>query len=96
VRGVPGEWIVSVEVDDADAEPVVSLSDDTVDRRRLCGEGAFDVPGFAAAVHDTGYDGLFGVEIISVDHRKLSLADAATRAYETATEQLRRSSAPIN
>jgi sugar phosphate isomerase/epimerase len=88
VRAIPGEWIVHAELDDGDADPVGSLADDTVDRRRLCGEGAFDVSGFAAAVRATGYGGPFGVEIISEEQRGRPLDEAATRAFETAARQL--------
>ena len=88
VRAIPGKWIVHVELDDADAEPLGSLGDDTVDRRRLCGEGAFDIPGFVAAVRTTGYAGLFGVEVISDEQRARTLSDAASLAYETAAREL--------
>ena len=55
-------------------------------RRRLPGEGAFDVPAFVAAVHRAGYRGHWGVEIISEEHRQLPVREALTRA-RTATLQ---------
>jgi sugar phosphate isomerase/epimerase len=84
---------VHVELNDADAEPVGSLGDDTVDRRRLCGDGAFDIPGFIAAVRATGYRGLFGVEVISEQQRARTLRDAAAVSYESAARALSGSSA---
>ena len=41
---VPLQQIVGVELNDADAEPIGTLFEDTVRRRRLCGEGTFDLP----------------------------------------------------
>lgn len=60
---MPLPYIVGVELNDADAEPVGTLFDDTVNRRRLCGEGAFDLVGIIAALRAAGWDGPWGVEI---------------------------------
>ena len=59
------EYVFVVELDDADEQVVGTLWEDTLDHRRLPGEGAFDVPAFIAAVHRAGYRGHWGVEIIS-------------------------------
>ena len=75
-----------VELDDADEQVVGTLWEDTVDRRRLPGEGAFDVPAFIAAVHRAGYRGHWGVEIISTEFRRLPVREGLTRA-RTATLQ---------
>jgi sugar phosphate isomerase/epimerase len=79
-RILPAEYTVVVELDDADEQVVGTLWEDTLDRRRLPGEGAFDVPAFIAAVHRTGYRGHWGVEIISVEHRQLPVREGLTRA----------------
>jgi sugar phosphate isomerase/epimerase len=89
VAALPPGTIVSVELDDAAAEPVGSLWDDTVHHRLRPGEGAFDLPGFVAAVRAAGYDGPYGVEIIGTEHRALPLAEAARRAHDTTLQQLR-------
>jgi sugar phosphate isomerase/epimerase len=88
ISAIPGEWIVHVEIDDADAEPFGALLDDTVDRRRLCGDGAFDIPSFVAAIRATGYEGLLGVEVISEEQRARPLGEAAALAYQTAARAL--------
>lgn len=88
VAALPPGMIVSVELDDAAAEPVGSLFEDTIHHRLLCGEGAFDVPGFIAAVEAAGYDGPYGVEIISAVERALPVAEAARRALDTTRAQL--------
>jgi sugar phosphate isomerase/epimerase len=79
-RILPVEYTVVVELDDADEQVVGTLWEDTLNRRRLPGEGAFDVPAFIAAVHRVGYRGLWGVEIISEQHRQLPVREGLTRA----------------
>jgi sugar phosphate isomerase/epimerase len=83
IRAIPAERIVHVELNDAGAEVVGALPDDTVDRRRLCGEGSFDLRGFVDAVAASGYDGAWGVEILSAEHRALGLQDAVRLAHDT-------------
>jgi hypothetical protein len=52
---VPLQHIVGVELNDADAEPIGTLFEDTVRRRRLCGEGTFDLWGIIAALRTAGW-----------------------------------------
>jgi sugar phosphate isomerase/epimerase len=79
--------IVSAEIDDADPAVVGSLLEDMTLRRRLCGEGCFDIPGFIAAVRATGYRGPYGVEIVSDEQRARPLQEAAERSFATAMRQ---------
>jgi sugar phosphate isomerase/epimerase len=88
---VPLEYIVGVELNDADAEQIGTLFEDTVHRRRLCGEGAFDLPGIIAALRTAGWQGPWGVEILSDEHRKTPVRRAVADAFRTAQTQLRRS-----
>jgi len=81
---VPLRYIVGVELNDADAEPVGTLFDDTVSRRRLCGDGAFDLAGIIAALRAAGWDGPWGVEILSEEHRKAPVREAVAAAFRTA------------
>ena len=60
---------------------------DTIHRRRLPGDGVLDVPAFIKAVQSTGFDGPWGVEILSESHRKLPLEDMAQRSFETSAAQ---------
>ncbi|MFE5036718.1 sugar phosphate isomerase/epimerase family protein [Streptomyces sp. NPDC056683] len=85
---VPGSRIVGVELNDADSTVVGSLFEDTVRRRRLCGEGSFDLSGIIAALRTAGWHGPWGVEILSDAHRDLSVRDAADAAYRTAVTVL--------
>jgi sugar phosphate isomerase/epimerase len=84
LAAVPRKHIVGVELNDADAKPVGTLFDDTVNRRRLCGQGAFDLAGVIAALRVAGWDGPWGVEILSEEHRKAPVREAVAAAFRTA------------
>jgi sugar phosphate isomerase/epimerase len=90
IAKVPLRYLRHVELDDADAAVVGTLLEDTLDRRRLCGEGALDVPAFIRAVQAVGYDGPWGVEIISVEHRRRPLEEAARVAVDSTLAQFAR------
>ncbi|MET2831403.1 sugar phosphate isomerase/epimerase family protein [Mesorhizobium shangrilense] len=87
VAKVPGQYVVSVELDDADAEVVGTLWEDTIYQRRLCGEGVLDPPAFIDAVQKTGFDSFYSVEVISKKHRVLPLEEAARQSFETTMAQ---------
>ncbi|EFL20583.1 sugar phosphate isomerase/epimerase [Streptomyces himastatinicus ATCC 53653] len=88
LAGVPRSRIVGVELNDADCQVVGTLFEDTVRRRRLCGEGSFALPDIIAALRATGWSGPWGVEILSDAHRALPVREAADVAYRTALEVL--------
>jgi sugar phosphate isomerase/epimerase len=83
IRDLPVRYVFAVEIDDADEQVRGSLLEDTLDFRRLCGEGDQDVAGFIKAVRSTGYDGPWGVEILAEDFRHLSLEEQAHRSCQT-------------
>ena len=87
MKAFPKELLSWVEIDDADAQQVGTLWEDTLFHRKLCGEGALDVPAFIKAIKAIGYAGAYGVEIISETHRRLPLAVAAQRSFDTAIKQ---------
>jgi sugar phosphate isomerase/epimerase len=84
VASLPARYVFAVELDDAPAQVVGTLLEDTLDRRALCGEGDQDVVGFVSAVMSTGFAGPWGVEILSEEFRKLDLWDQVMRSYRTA------------
>lgn len=88
---VPLEYIVGVELNDADAEQIGTLFEDTVHRRRLCGAGSFDLPGIITALRTAGWHGPWGVEILSDEHRKTPVRQAVADAFRTARIELDRS-----
>lgn len=90
VADLPGSAIFSVELDDAVTDVVGSLLSDTFNRRRFPGEGDIDIPGFVRAVRTTGFDGPWGVEMLSEDFRRLSVEEATRRSHDTASRFLDR------
>ncbi|BBY30832.1 sugar phosphate isomerase/epimerase family protein [Mycolicibacterium sediminis] len=79
----PG-MVFGVELDDAADEVDGTLFEDTVHNRLLCGEGEFDLPGLVSVLRDSGFDGPWGVEILSDDFRALPVAEALRAAADTA------------
>jgi sugar phosphate isomerase/epimerase len=87
---VPLERIVGVELNDADVDPVGTLFEDTVNRRRYCGQGSFDLQGDIRALRFAGWTGPWGIEILSEEHRSLDVQTAASLAFSTGLAQLER------
>lgn len=75
----PG-MVYGVELDDAADTVAGTLFEDTVDNRLLCGEGTFDLPGLVAVLRELGFDGPWGVEILSTSFRALPVREALMRA----------------
>lgn len=79
-----GDLVFAVELNDARAAIEGTLFEDTINNRMLCGQGDWDVPGFIRAMRQSGFDGPWGVEIISHQHRARPLHEAVEVAYRTA------------
>lgn len=94
IRTIPPRLLKAVELDDAAAGVVDSVFNDSTHYRRLCGEGVIDIPAQIQAILNTGYRGYWGVELISAQHRKLPLEEAARRAFETTMAQFQKVSFP--
>jgi sugar phosphate isomerase/epimerase len=73
---------VAVQLDDADPAPVGPLFEDTMFRRRLPGEGAFDLTGLVQSLDRVGVTGPYSVEIMSTEEQRRPVREAAARAYE--------------
>ncbi len=85
---VPPERIIGVELNDADEEVIGTLFADTVNRRRYCGEGVFDLTGMINALRTAGWSGPWGVEILSDEHRSQPMGEALRRAARSARDAL--------
>ncbi|WP_421725693.1 sugar phosphate isomerase/epimerase family protein [Bauldia sp.] len=88
LQAVPSETIGYIELCDALDKVTGTLKRDTIDNRRHCGEGELDVAGFVANVKATGYDGLWGVEVISEAQRNRGVGTAASLSYDAAIHYL--------
>ena len=87
VARIPSKYLLGIEINDGTLRCPWSLHEDTINHRRLCGEGEFDIKGFVHRMLKAGYDGPWGIEVLSRDLRKLSLEEAATRAFSTTIAQ---------
>jgi len=84
---IPLKYIMAVELNDGTFEAPWSLHEDTINHRRLCGEGEFDVKGFIATLQKAGYKGPWGIEVLNEELRKKPLEELTTRAYKTTIAQ---------
>lgn len=87
-KAIPPETIGYIELCDALHAVSGTLKRDTIDNRRHCGEGELDVAGFVDCVKSTGYEGLWGVEVISEAQRHRHVRHAATISYAAAIDYL--------
>jgi sugar phosphate isomerase/epimerase len=78
------EMVFGVELDDAAEAVVGSLFEDTVNNRLLCGQGTFDLNGLVSLLREFGFDGPWGVEILSTSFRALPVRDALQLAAKSA------------
>ena len=87
VARIPPKYLVSIELNDGTFEAPWSLHEDTVNHRRLCGEGEFDIKGFIRCMQGAGYDGPWGIEVLSEDLRKKPLDELTSQAFVTTKAQ---------
>lgn len=83
VCSVPLQYVIGVELNDGTFHAPWSLHEDTVNHRRFCGEGQFDVRGFVHGLQTAGYSGPWGVEVLSAELRALPLEELTSRAFRT-------------
>lgn len=87
VARIPSRYLLGIELNDGTLECPWDLHEDTINHRRYCGEGEFDVKGFVDCMLKAGYDGPWGVEVLSEEIRERPLDTLATHAYNTAIAQ---------
>jgi sugar phosphate isomerase/epimerase len=88
LRRIQSRHLGWVELSDGRYENMPDLIDETVNHRRLPGEGEFPIRDYVAACRDVGYDGPWGVEVLSEELRNLPIDQIFDRAYETSMAQL--------
>jgi sugar phosphate isomerase/epimerase len=84
---VPIRYIIGIELNDGTITAPWSLHEDTIHHRRFCGEGEFDVCGFVQGMLNAGYDGPWGIEVLSAELRTRPLGELAARAFSTTIKQ---------
>lgn len=88
LAALPLACIAGVEISDASNEVVGSLWDDTINNRRFCGEGDFSLRRFVDTLCEIGWNGPWGVEILSEELRAMQLSEGVNRAAATAGDAL--------
>jgi sugar phosphate isomerase/epimerase len=89
VSRVPLPYIVGVELNDGTFEAPWDLHEDTVNHRRFCGDGEFDITTFIELMQKARYEGPWGIEVLSEELRRMPLEELSTRAFNTTMEQFR-------
>ena len=83
----PLEYFFGVEINDGTFTAPWSLHEGTINHRRLCGEGEFDIRGFLDQVWKAGYRGPVGIEVLNKELRKRPLDELAARSFTTTLAQ---------
>jgi sugar phosphate isomerase/epimerase len=89
LRVIPTSLLGWVELSDGWRENMPDLIDETVNHRRLPGEGEFDIASYVEVCREIGYAGPWGVEVLSEELRNLPMDQIFERAYETTAAQFR-------
>jgi sugar phosphate isomerase/epimerase len=87
LRRIPPAYLTWVELSDGQFENMEDPIDEVVNHRDLPGEGEFDIPGYVEACRAVGYEGPWGVEVLSEELRNLPIDEEFQRAYETTIAQ---------
>jgi sugar phosphate isomerase/epimerase len=88
LRRIPTKLLAWVELSDGRYESLPDLVDETVNHRRLPGEGEFPIQDYVGVCREIGYGGPWGVEVLSEELRNLPIEQIFERAYETSSAQL--------
>jgi sugar phosphate isomerase/epimerase len=88
LRRIPAQYFGWFELSDGRWENMPDPVDETINHRALPGEGEFPIRDYVAAARDAGYDGPWGVEVLSERLRQLPIDQIFVRAYETSAAQL--------
>jgi sugar phosphate isomerase/epimerase len=88
LRRIPPRFLSWVELSDGPYEYAEDRLDEVINRRQLPGEGEFPIAEYVTVCRELGYDGPWGVEILSEELRNLPIDQIFDRAYETTSAQL--------
>jgi sugar phosphate isomerase/epimerase len=84
---IPTQYLSWVELSDGRFEDMEDTLDEVINHRHLPGEGEFDIPGYVQACQEAGYEGPWGVEVLSAALRALPIEQEFERAFETTAAQ---------
>jgi sugar phosphate isomerase/epimerase len=87
LRRIPVEYLAWVELSDGQIANMDDPVDEVINHRALPGEGEFDIRGYVDACRDHGYDGPWGVEVLSEELRNNPIDVIFRRAFDTTIAQ---------
>ncbi len=87
LKRIPIEHLMWVELSDGQIASQEDLVDETINHRRLPGEGEFDIPAYIRACEEHGYAGPWGVEVLSEELRNSPIDVIFRRTYDTTASQ---------
>jgi sugar phosphate isomerase/epimerase len=88
LRRIPARHLGWVELSDGLYESRPDLVDETVNHRRLPGEGEFPIRDYVAVCREVGYESPWGIEVLSEELRNQPMERIFERAYETSAAAL--------
>lgn len=91
VARFPMQYCAGIELNDgySKAHSMPDLHIETTAHRQLCGEGEFDVRDFVRRMHDAGWRGPWGIEVLNKVLRERPLEEVTRRAFDTTVAQFR-------
>jgi sugar phosphate isomerase/epimerase len=87
LKRIPLEYLTWIELSDGQIASRDDPIDETINHRRLPGEGEFDIPGYIDAAVEHGYAGPWGVEVLSEELRNNPIDVIFRRTYDTTASQ---------
>jgi sugar phosphate isomerase/epimerase len=87
LRKIPLERLSWVELSDGQFEDMDDPVIETTQFRRLPGEGEFEIRGYVRACQEVGYQGPWGVEVLSKELDEQPMEEIFKRSYETTIAQ---------
>jgi len=89
MKRIPREYLTWVELSDGQYEDMEDPIDEVINHRQLPGEGEFNIAAYVDALVEAGYEGPWGVEVLSEELRNLPIEEEFKRAYDTTAAQFR-------
>jgi sugar phosphate isomerase/epimerase len=88
LRRIPSRFVSWVELSDGLYPYMEDRLDEVINHRRLPGEGEFPIRDYVRVCREIGYDGPWGVEVLSEQLRQLPIEEIFDRAYEATMAQV--------
>jgi sugar phosphate isomerase/epimerase len=87
LKRIPLEYLTWIELSDGQIASHEDPIDETINHRRLPGEGEFDIRAYVRACEEHGYAGPWGVEVLSEELRNNPIDVIFRRTYDTTASQ---------